>query len=215
MGSWAVVAIFVVTYALIAARRLSILPVGRPAAALLGASAMVALSTVDPAAGLSPREAFAAVEPNTVALLLGMMLLAAALGEAGFFDISSDWLAARSLSPAGLLHVVVVGSGVLSAFLVNDSVCLLLAPIVDRTAKRAGLGRVPYLLGLAMGSNAGSAMTLAGNPQNMLVAHLSGISYRDYLLKAGIPAIAALATTSLVLRWLFCAELGARSAPVS
>ena len=129
--------------------------------------------------------------------------------------VTTDWLAARSLSPAGLLHVVVVGSGVLSALLVNDSVCLLLAPIVDRTAKRAGLGRVPYLLGLAMGSNAGSAMTLAGNPQNMLVAHLSRISYRDYLLKAGIPAIAALATTSLVLRWLFRAELGARSAPVS
>src|SRR5579859_1238957 len=214
MGSWAVVAIFVVTYVLIAARRLSILPIGRPAGALLGASAMVALSIVDPA-GLSPREAFAAVEPNTIALLLGMMLLAAALGEAGFFDISAGWLANRGLSSAGLLHVVVGGAGLLSALLVNDSVCLLLAPIVDRTAKRAGRSRVPYLLGLAMGSNAGSAMTLAGNPQNMLVAHLSGISYRDYLLKAGLPALAALATTSLVLRWLFRAELAADAAPIS
>jgi Na+/H+ antiporter NhaD/arsenite permease-like protein len=205
---WAVLAIFAGTYVLIAARRLSILPIGRPAGALLGATAMVALSMVDPRHGLSAREAFAAVEPNTIALLLGMMLLTAALGEAGFFDVSVDWLAGRGFSAAGLLHVVVAGSGILSALLVNDSVCLLLAPIVDRTARRAGRNRVPYLLGLAMGANAGSAMTLAGNPQNMLVAHLSGLTYRDYLFRAGIPAAAALVTTSLVLRYLFRAELG-------
>jgi Na+/H+ antiporter NhaD/arsenite permease-like protein len=204
---WAAVAIFAITYVLISARRLSMIPIGRPAGALLGACAMVALSVPFPRWGLSPNEAFAAVEPNTIALLLGMMLLAASLGEAGFFDIAADWLVARRLSPGSLLYVVVIGSGVLSALLVNDSVCLLLGPLVDQTARRAGRNRVPYLLGLAMGSNAGSAMTVAGNPQNMLVAHLSNISYREYLAKAGLPAAAALLTTGFVIHYLFRAEL--------
>jgi Na+/H+ antiporter NhaD/arsenite permease-like protein len=204
---WAVLVIFVGTYVLIAARRLHIVPIGRPGAALAGATAMVALSVVSPHWGLSPAEAFAAVEPNTIALLLGMMLLTASLGEAGFFEMGSDWLLARQLSPAALLHVVTLASGVLSALLVNDSVCLLLAPLVDRVARKAGRDRVPYLLGLAMGSNAGSALTLAGNPQNMLVAHLSGISYREYLLRAGPSAAGALLATSAVLHYVFRRDL--------
>ncbi len=210
---WAVVAIFVGTYVLISARRLRLLPIGRPGAALAGATAMVALSMVSPTYGLSPAEAFAAVEPNTIALLLGMMLLAGALGEAGFFELGADWLLSRRLSPTALLHVVTIASGLLSALLVNDSVCLLLAPLVDNVARKAGRERTPYLFGLAMGSNAGSALTLAGNPQNMLVAHLSGIAYRDYLVRAGLPALAGLVVTSGVLGFIFRRELAKESAP--
>jgi Na+/H+ antiporter NhaD/arsenite permease-like protein len=199
---WAVIVIFALTYVLIAARRLSILPIGRPAGALSGACAMVALGVVSPW-GLTPKEAFGAVEPNTITLLLGMMLLSAALSDAGFFDLASAFILRQRPSAVALLHVVTIGAGVLSAFLVNDSVCLLLAPLVDGTAKRAGLPRAPYLFGLAMGSNAGSAMTLAGNPQNMLVAQLSAISYRDYLLLAGPAGLAALLVTSGMLHWRF------------
>jgi Na+/H+ antiporter NhaD/arsenite permease-like protein len=204
---WAVLVIFVGTYVLIAARRLHLLPIGRPGAALAGATAMVTLSVVSPRWGLSPSEAFAAIEPNTIGLLLGMMLLAAALGEAGFFELGANWLLGRQLSPTALLYVVTIAAGLLSALLVNDSVCLLLAPLVDRVARKAGRDRVPYLIGLAMGSNAGSALTLAGNPQNMLVAHLSGIPYREYLWFGGPPALAALLTTSAVLHYVFRAEL--------
>jgi Na+/H+ antiporter NhaD/arsenite permease-like protein len=210
---WATVAIFVGTYVLIAARRIRVMPLGRPGGAFAGAAAMVALSTLKPAWGLSPAEAFAAIEPNTIGLLLGMMLLTASLGEAGFFEIGADWLLARRFSPAQLLYVVTISAGVLSALLVNDSVCLLLAPLVDRVARKAGRDRVVYLLGLAMGSNAGSAITLAGNPQNMLVAHLSNIPYREYLFRAGLPAAAALATTSAVLHLLFRAELARADVP--
>jgi Na+/H+ antiporter NhaD/arsenite permease-like protein len=212
---WAALAIFVGTYVLIAAPQLRVLPIGRPGAALGGAAAMVALSVFSPRWGLTPAEAFAAVEPNTIALLLGMMLLTAALGEAGFFEIGADWLLGRGFSPTALLYVVTVGAGLFSALLVNDSVCLLLAPLVDRVARKTGRDRVPYLLGLAMGSNAGSALTLAGNPQNMLVAHLSGIPYREYLLYAGPPALAGLATTAAVLHFLFRRELAKPSAPPS
>jgi Na+/H+ antiporter NhaD/arsenite permease-like protein len=206
---WPALVIFAATYVLIAARRLSLLPIGRPAGALAGATAMVLLSLRGPGYGLTPREAFAAVEPNTIGLLLGMMLLAAGLGEAGFFEIAADWIARRRLSPVATLYATSIGGGLLSALLVNDSVCLLLAPLCDRTAKKLGLPRVPYLLALAMGANAGSAITIAGNPQNMLVAQLSGISYRGYLATGGVAGVIGLGVTAGVLHLLLGKQLPA------
>ncbi|WP_437850281.1 SLC13 family permease [Sorangium sp. So ce363] len=208
---WSVLLVFAVTYMLIAARRLSILPIGRPAGALAGACAMVFLSAIHPGAGLDPREAFSAVEPNTIGLLLGMMLLAASLDAAGVFERAAAWVAQRDLSPVRLLYLVTVGSGLASAVLLNDSVCVMLAPLVDRTARRAGLERAPYLLALAMGANAGSALTLAGNPQNMLVGHLSGISYRTYLLEAGPAALIGLAVTAVTLHLLLRRRISVRT----
>lgn len=197
-----VVLVFAVTYALIAARSVPFLPIGRPAGALAGACAMVVLSALIPGSGLAPDEAFAAIEPNTLGLLLGMMLLAASLDAAGVFEHAAAWVTRRRPSPVRLLYLVTLGAGLASAVLLNDSVCVMLAPLVDRTARRAGLDRVPYLLALAMGANAGSALTLAGNPQNMLVAHLSGISYRGYLLEAGPAALIGLVATAATLHLL-------------
>ncbi|WP_437542071.1 SLC13 family permease [Sorangium sp. So ce367] len=208
---WSVLLVFAFTYMLIAARRLSILPIGRPAGALAGACAMVFLSALQPGAGLDPHEAFAAIEPNTIGLLLGMMLLSASLDAAGVFERAAAWAAQRDLSPVRLLYLVTVGSGLASAVLLNDSVCVMLAPLVDRTARRAGLERAPYLLALAMGANAGSALTLAGNPQNMLVGHLSGISYRTYLLEAGPAALIGLAVTAVTLHLLLRRRISVRT----
>lgn len=208
---WSVLLVFAVTYMLIAVRRLSILPIGRPAGALAGACAMVLLSAIQPGAGLDPHEAFAAIEPNTIGLLLGMMLLSASLDAAGVFERAAAWVAQRDLSPVRLLYLVTVTSGLASAVLLNDSVCVMLAPLVDRTARRAGLERAPYLLALAMGANAGSALTLAGNPQNMLVGHLSGISYRTYLLEAGPAALIGLAVTAVTLHLLLRRRIAVRT----
>ncbi|XXY13807.1 SLC13 family permease [Sorangium sp. So ce216] len=211
---WSVLLVFAATYVLIAARRLSLLPIGRPAGALAGACAMVLLSSLDPGAGLTPHEAFAAIEPNTIGLLLGMMLLSASLDLAGVFELAAAWVARRDLSPVRLLYLVTLGAGLASAVLLNDSVCVMLAPLVDRTARRAGLDRVPYLLALAMGANAGSALTLAGNPQNMLVGHLSGISYRAYLLEAGPAALIGLVVTAVTLHLLLRRRIAARTPPL-
>ncbi|WP_437585984.1 SLC13 family permease [Sorangium sp. So ce1000] len=206
-----VLLVFAATYILIAARRLSILPIGRPAGALAGACAMVLLSAIHAGAGLTPHEAFAAIEPNTIGLLLGMMLLSASLDAAGVFERAAAWVAQRDLSPVRLLYLVTVGAGLASAVLLNDSVCVMLAPLVDRTARRAGLERAPYLLALAMGANAGSGLTLAGNPQNMLVGHLSGISYRAYLLEAGPAALLGLAATAVTLHLLLRRRIAVRT----
>jgi Na+/H+ antiporter NhaD/arsenite permease-like protein len=148
-------------------------------------------------------------------LLFGMMLLAAALGHAGFFHLIVARLAARAPSPVTLLYAVTIGCGLLSAILVNDAVCLLATPLVLALVDRLGAPRVPYLFAVAMGSNAGSALTLGGNPQNMLVARLGGLAYRSYTLRVAPGAIAALLATAAMLHWIHRNELGTapREAP--
>ena len=110
------IAIFCVTYLLISGRRLKILPLNRPAAALLGTVLMVACGV------MTPEQAYRAVDYNTIVLLLGMMLISAYLYLAGFFDWAADWILRRARSPQALLLYLVVTSGVLSALLVNDTV---------------------------------------------------------------------------------------------
>lgn len=201
------VVIFTLSYVAIAARRLRVLPLGRPAAAMVGASAMVFVGSFAGTHGLSVDQALRAVELHTLALLLGMMVLAAGFGEAGLFERLAERLPRIARSGPAMLWAVTIGSGVLSALVVNDAVCLLGTPVVVRLARRTGLSLRPMLFAVAMGSNAGSALTLSGNPQNMLVARLSGISYLDYLRAALLPALAALLVTAAVLHAIFRADL--------
>ncbi len=85
----------------------------------------------------------------------------------------------------------------------NDAVCLLATPVVLGAAKKSEGSVVPFLFAVAMGSNAGSALTLAGNPQNMLVAKLSQVSSAEYLATMGLPALMALVATAATLHFLF------------
>ncbi|MEW5742737.1 MAG: SLC13 family permease [Myxococcota bacterium] len=206
---WLVFTVFALTWVGISARRVRILPIGRPAMALVGAAAAVVVGLFAGEYGLSVDEALRAVELHTLALLLGMMVVAAGLGEAGFFDWAVGWLARRSLCPAALVWVVTLGSGLLSAVLVNDAVCLLATPLVVLLVRQVGAPVRPFLFAVAMGSNAGSALTLAGNPQNMLVAKLSGLSYRGYFVSALLPTLAALVLTAAFLHLVFRKALAA------
>jgi Na+/H+ antiporter NhaD/arsenite permease-like protein len=212
---WLTFALFSGTYVAISARRLQLLPVGRPAAALIGAVALVVVGLFDAERPFGPEDAFRAIEPHTMTLLFGMMLISAGLGAAGFFDLAADAAFRRVSRPVPLLYAITLGSGLLSALLVNDAVCLLATPLVVKVADRCGAPRVPYLFGVAMGANAGSALTLGGNPQNMLVARLSGMAYRDYLFRAGPSALVALLLTAILLHAFFRRHLArASSAPL-
>jgi Na+/H+ antiporter NhaD/arsenite permease-like protein len=210
--TWVILALFVLTYAGIAARRLHALPIGRPAVALVGACALVAAGSFAGERGLSAEEALAAVDMDTLALLFGMMVVSAGLAEAGFFAWSARWLARRVRSHAALLWAVTIGSGLLSAVLVNDAICLLATPLLVRVAAQLGAAQRPLLYAIAMGANAGSALTLSGNPQNMLVAKLSELTYRGYLLEAAAPGLVALVLTAATLHLLHRRELAAAPA---
>lgn len=202
--NWTGIGIFAVTYALIAARRVGMLGLDRPAAALVGAVACVAFGV------LTPDAAIHAVDGSTLLLLFGVMGMGAYLVLDGFFDVVQAWLAPLSDRPARLLGAVVWGAGGLSAFITNDAVCLLVAPLLVRIVQAARLPPVPYLLALATAANTGSAATLVGNPQNMLCGQLGGLAYGSFLLIAGPIALAGLAVNHAVLWIAFRAQLTAR-----
>ncbi|HET9599819.1 MAG TPA: SLC13 family permease [Anaeromyxobacteraceae bacterium] len=197
--------VFAATYVAIAAGRVPFLSLDRPAAALLGAVLMVAVGV------LRPAEAGAAVNGDTIGLLLGMMVLAAYLTEAGFFRWAS-WKVVTSVStPRALLWGLVLSAGGLSAILVNDTVCLMMTPLVLRIVDDAELPAMPYLLAVAFGSNAGSVATLTGNPQNMIVGTLSGISYARFAAACALPALASVAIVGAILTATFRRELPRRA----
>ena len=202
----AAVVIFTLTYVAVAGGRFPFLSVDRPAAAFLGAALMVAAGV------LAPAEAGRAVNGDTIGLLLGMMVLTEYLREAGFFRWAS-WRVLRAVhGPRTLLWGIVLTAGALSAFLVNDTVCLMLTPVVLRIVDDAELPSLPYLLAVAFGSNAGSAATLTGNPQNMIVGTLSGIPYARFAGALALPAAASVVVVALSLQLLFRRELPARLA---
>ena len=188
------VIIFGVTYLLISGRQLKILPLNRPAAALLGTVLMVAFGV------LTPEEAYRAVDYDTLVLLLGMMLISAYLCLAGFFDWAADWILRRAKTPHALLLYLIFTSGILSALLVNDVICLMLTPLVVAVMVRGKLPLTLYLLALAMSANLGSVATLVGNPQNMIIGHLSGIPFLRFSASLAPVALAGLVIQYAVLR---------------
>ena len=187
------IAIFLVTYALVSARRIGHLGLDRPAAALLGAVACVAFGVLSPAAAVD------AVDGHTLLLLFGVMGMGAFLVLDDFFAVLETRLSPLARTPRRLLGVIVWGAGLLSAFITNDAVCLLGAPLVVRLIQRNAMPAVPFLLALATGANTGSVATLVGNPQNMLCGQLGGLEYLEYLVIAAPVAIMGLAINHAVL----------------
>lgn len=195
--------IFLATYLAIGLGSLPFIRIDRPAAALVGAIAMVA-------AGVLPLEkAWAAIHLPTLALLLGLMLLASELARAGFFAVIADGLVSRFRSAHALLGAVVVASGVLSAVFLNDAICILFTPLILRVAKRAGRDPLPLLLGVATASNVGGACAITGNPQNVLIGHYSGISFAEFLLRLAPASIVGLLLTWATIAFVYRRQLAA------
>lgn len=182
------IALFAATYAAIALGRIPGLRLDRTGAALAGAAGMVAFGA------LSLEDAYRAIDLNTITLLCGMMIVVADLRLSGLFQRVSSWAALRAHRPLVLLSAIVLVCGSFSAFLVNDTVCLVLTPLVCELTLRLRRDPVPYLLGVAMSSNAGSVATITGNPQNMIIGSLSHISYTHFAA-----ALAPIAAVSMLL----------------
>jgi len=104
------------------------------------------------------------------------MIVVANLRLSGFFAVAGGWIMRRAGRPLTLLIAITVLAGVFSAFLVNNAVCLVLAPLVSELTLTLRRIPVPYLLAVATASNIGSTATITGNPQNMMISSLSGIS---------------------------------------
>lgn len=189
-----VLSVFVLVYAGMIFGGVPGLVIDRSGIALLGAIALVANARV------SPEAAWQAVDVPTLALLFGLMVVSAQLRLGGFYTWITRRLAGAAMSPPALLAAVVVTVGALSAVLANDIVCLAVTPLLVEGCARRGLDPVPFLLGLACAANVGSAATLIGNPQNILIGQRLGLSFPGYLLDAGVPAVLGLGIVWLVIR---------------
>src|SRR5213596_2726929 len=203
------IAIFAVTYLLIGGRRLKVLPLNRPAAALLGSVLMVVCGV------MTPPQAYRAVDYNTLVLLLGMSLLSAYFHLAGFFDWTADQVLKAARTPQRLLFYLIWTSGTLSAVLVNDTVCFMFTPLLVAVVVRGKLPLLPYLLALAMSANIGSVCTLVGNPQNMIIGQLSKLSFARFSASLLPVAAAGLGIQYAVLRFGFREELRGASIPIA
>jgi Na+/H+ antiporter NhaD/arsenite permease-like protein len=188
------VVIFLLTYLVLAIGRLPGFRVDRTGAAIIGAALMIATKSV------SIQDAYAAVDYNTIILLFGMMIVVANLRLSGFFTLVSAWVVEHTRRPIVLLCAIVLVSGFFSAFFVNDTMCLVLTPLVLDIARRLRRNPVPYLLAVAMASNIGSVATITGNPQNMMIGSFSGIGYGAFA--AALAPVAAAGLLALIaLLW--------------
>src|SRR5881396_3663954 len=193
--------IFGVTYLFIAVQRLPFVHLNRPAASLLGAVAMVVC-------GVLPLvDAYAAIDFDVLVFLLGLMLIVGYLEVGKFFEFAAEWILQRARTPERLLFGVVVGGGLLSALFVNDTVCLVVTPVLLAALGPLRVKPNPYLVGLAMGSNVGSVLSITGNPQNMLVGIWSGATFAGFLLHMLPVGLGGLAITYGYLRWAYRADL--------
>jgi len=187
LALWVTLGWFGLTYLGLALGRLPWLRTDRAGIALVGAAGVLACGL------LSFDDAVKAIDFATIALLLGMMVVVAFLRRAGFFARLTGFALGRVKSPKALLAVTMLLSGTLSAILVNDVVCLALTPLVLHLTRRLELDPRPHLVGLAVASNLGSAATLTGNPQNMIIGGLSGIPYLRFTAKLAPAALLGLA----------------------
>ncbi len=188
--------VFIGSYLVFALGKFPGLKIDRTGAAIIGSALLIGFGV------LHAGDALRYIDFRTIVLLVSMMLIVGNLRLAGFFDWVTDNIV-RRLHPRHLLPTVIFTSGILSAFFVNDVVCLVMVPFVIGISRRMGFRPLPYLLALATASNIGSVATITGNPQNILIGSISGIGYREFLVHLGPVAILGLFIDWAVFHWLY------------
>ena len=183
------------------------LRMNRATIALVGATLLVALGVLPLGA------AFAAVDLDTLALLLGMMVLNSNLRLAGFFGLVAQRVAAWARTPRQLLALLILASGLLSAVFLNDTIVLMLTPLVIEIAAATRQRPVPYLVALVTAANVGSVATVIGNPQNMLVGIASGIPFLRFTAALLPVALAGLGIIWVVLVVVYRRDFAAAPLP--
>ena len=190
-----IVIIFLTVYLGMILGGLPFLQLDRTGVALLGAIAMISFDAV------TLEEAAEAVHLPTIILLFSFLVLSAQMRMGGFYGWVTRGLATMPLSPAKLLAAMMLVVALLSAIFSNDIVCLAIAPVLINACEKRRLDPVPYLLALACAANIGSAWTLIGNPQNILIGQTLRLSFHGYFLEAAVPVALGLAATWGLIAW--------------
>jgi Na+/H+ antiporter NhaD/arsenite permease-like protein len=184
-----IVIVFAVVYLGMILGGLPFVQLDRTGIALLGAIVLVATEDV------SLEEAGRSIHAPTLILLFAFMVLSAQLRLSGFYTYVTYRLASLPVAPPLLLGALIGVVGALASVFSNDIICLAMAPVFADACLKRRLDPVPYLLGLACAANVGSALTLIGNPQNMLIGESLRMSFGGYLREAAVPVLLGLAVT--------------------
>lgn len=182
-----IVLVFVLTYLGMAAGRLPWLQVDRTGIALLGVIVLLGSDAV------TLDDLGADIDMPTLVLLFALMIISAQLGAAGFYDWCARFVTRPEYTPAAMLALTVAAGGALAALFANDILLFALVPLVIAGVRGRGLDPRPFLIALAGAANAGSAATLIGAPQNILVGEIGSLSFAEFLLVGGVPALVSLA----------------------
>jgi Na+/H+ antiporter NhaD/arsenite permease-like protein len=208
LAHWQIAAgylVFAVSYVVFSLGKFPGMKIDRPGMGIIGAVLMVAFGVI------SAADALHFIDFGTLVLLFSMMLVVGCLRLAGFFEWITEHIVAR-LTPRNLLPATIFITGVLSAFFVNDIICLVMVPFALTASRRMGLKPLPFLLAVATASNIGSVATITGNPQNMLIGSYSGIGYLYFLAHLGPVALLGMLLDWLVIRWLCRKDLESAAA---
>src|SRR5271170_4733713 len=203
----ATLVIFALTYAGIAIGRIPGLKLNRVGIALLGAIAMMVFG------GLSTSEVVSCINWPTIFLLFGFFVISAQLRLSGFYDMVAGGIASRLGHPARFLLVVMLVTAGLSAFLNHDIVCFVFTPIVGSALLQKKINPVPFLIALAIASNIGSAATLVGNPQDMMIGQIAHLDFGRYLLWSVAPVVFAMGVAYGII-WLMSKKKMKASLPI-
>jgi len=190
------------TYLGLGLGRLPGLRMNRATITLVGSAFLIALGV------LNLQEAWVAIDANTIIFLLSMMVVNANLSYSGFFQLALAFLLRLTRSPFGLLVALTFGSGILSAFFLNDTLALVFTPLTLSLTQALRLNPIPYLLAIAGATNIGSVATLSGNPQNILIGSFSHISYLEFAQKL-IPVALLGLLVQIGLLWVLYPEVRA------
>ncbi|MEO5336351.1 MAG: anion transporter [Magnetospirillum sp. WYHS-4] len=187
-------AVFLLVYLGMALGRVPGLKIDRTGIALFGVALLMAAGEVD-VAGIGR-----AVDGPTLVLLFALMILSSQFAGSGFYDLCARRITLARASPTALLGLTVAIAGGLSALLANDIVVFAMTPLLCRGLAARGLDPRPFLVGLAGGSNAGSAATVIGNPQNILIGQVGGLDFWKFLAVCGVPALLAMGLVFVAVR---------------
>lgn len=199
--------LLVACFTAIAVGRIPIFRMNRATIALVGAVLVILLG------GLSLPKALSSLDLGTLSLLFGVMILSVNLSYSGFFRLVAYRITRHARTGHQLLTLVIATGGLLSAVFLNDTICLMLTPLVIEVAARRGLSPLPFLLALALSANVGSAATVIGNPQNILIGAVSAIPFFTFVGHLVVPVVAGLALVWLVLAFVFRREVTSRRLP--
>ncbi|MGH9359976.1 MAG: SLC13 family permease [Terriglobia bacterium] len=198
---WLPAGIFLITYLLIAIESNRGSYLDRTASAFCGAVAMVLAGV------LTLSAAYQAVNWDTIIFLLGIMILVAHFRVSGFFDWIGVHISRLARTPRQLLVLLIFTSGILSAFFVNDTICLIFTPIVLSVTEQLQLPPAPYAIALATSANIGSTMSITGNPQNALIGVAAKFSFLGFLAHLAPVALVGLALNAAILTLYFRKDL--------